>query len=350
MVLRELQEELLRQQASTEKARHAGETSTDGVVADHMALDEPKTTDEAAEEEEVERYGSKIIVIHPGSQNLRLGFASDALPKSIPNVIAKKSDKAEFEIQERWPKRMKLDKDGDVNMDDAGEDENVGPVENLPDVSFDPLLFSGEVLTRRQFEPQINAMSAELKTKMRSNKRRMLPNSKDLVLTFNRRAVPDEIKEHNDPYRVEWTEVKDHPKEYYVGQEALRIQDTSTPRYRLFWPIRYGWFNEEDYRYKKRLLEDIQVIIEEGIKSELKLEKKDLVNYRAVLVVPDLYERNYVIDMVDMLMKEVCFAEVCIIQVSAVRCGAPRLEWYRQDETRNRSPHRLVQASRRHAL
>jgi actin-related protein 8 len=144
----------------------------------------------------------------------------------------------------------------------------------------------------------------------------MLPNSKELVLSYNRRTVPETIKEHNDPYRVEWTEVsKDNPKEYYVGQEALRIPDTSTPRYKLLWPIRYGWLNEKDYTSKRRLLEDIQIIIEEGIKNELGLEKKELGNYRAVLVVPDLYERSYVTDMVEMLMKEIRFAEICIIQV-----------------------------------
>lgn len=160
-------------------------------------------------------------------------------------------------------------------------------------------------------------MSIELKQKMRSNKRRMLPNSKELVLSYNRRAMSETIKEHNDPYRVEWTEVsKDDPKEYYVGQEALRIPDASIPRYKLLWPIRYGWLNERDYASKRRLLEDIQIIIEEGLKNELGLDKKDLVNYRAVLVVPDLYERNYVTDMVELLMREIRFSEICIIQVS----------------------------------
>ena len=81
-------------------------------------------------------------------------------------------------------------------------------------------------------------------------------------------------------------------------------------------PIRYGWLNERDYTSKRRLLEDIQIIIEEGLKNELGLDKKDLVNYRAVLVVPDLYERNYVTDMVELLMREIRFSEICIIHVS----------------------------------
>lgn len=55
--------------------------------------------------------GTKTIVIHIGSQNLRIGLASDALPKTVPMVIAKKSQKSESEEGdgEPKPKRVKLD-------------------------------------------------------------------------------------------------------------------------------------------------------------------------------------------------------------------------------------------------
>lgn len=55
--------------------------------------------------------GSKVIVIHPGSQNLRIGLASDAFPKNIPMVIAKKWDISESEEKdgEPKPKRLKLE-------------------------------------------------------------------------------------------------------------------------------------------------------------------------------------------------------------------------------------------------
>ena len=54
--------------------------------------------------------GSKVVVIHPGSQNLRIGLASDALPKTVPMVIARKWKCCESEEDggERKPKRQKL--------------------------------------------------------------------------------------------------------------------------------------------------------------------------------------------------------------------------------------------------
>jgi actin-related protein 8 len=36
------------------------------------------------------RRGSNVVVIHPGSRNLRIGKACDVNPVTIPNVIARK--------------------------------------------------------------------------------------------------------------------------------------------------------------------------------------------------------------------------------------------------------------------
>jgi len=54
-------------------------------------------------------YGSKTIVVHVGSQNMRIGLATDALPKTVPMVIAKKSARSEADDSEPRPKRLKLD-------------------------------------------------------------------------------------------------------------------------------------------------------------------------------------------------------------------------------------------------
>ena len=170
-------------------------------------------------------------------------------------------------------------------------------------------------------------MCAELKIHMRSNKRRVLPNSKELIVNYNKRTPPETISEHNDPFRVEWTEIPPNPKEapgYFTGKEALRIPDKSIPRYKLFWPIRYGWYNESDYHEKKDLYDDIATIIEEAIKSQLNLRRKrDWVQYGCVFVVPDLYERHYVSQILEMLMRDLGFGRVCFIQESlAATCGA----------------------------
>lgn len=170
-------------------------------------------------------------------------------------------------------------------------------------------------------------MCADLKIHMRSNKRRVLPNSKELIVNYNKRTPPETISEHNDPFRVDWTEIPADPKEapgFLTGKEALRIPDKSTPRYKLFWPLRYGWYNESEYREKKDLYNDIATIIEEAIKTQLNLRRKrDWIQYGCVFVVPDLYERHYVSQTLEMLMRDLGFGKVCFIQESlAATCGA----------------------------
>jgi actin-related protein 8 len=296
--LRILQEErrnrLTNQAKEKDRARAQGAEDVDGDVT--MDLEDDAALDENGETTvDQETAGSKVIVIHPGSQNLRIGLASDALPKTVPMVIARRSKHNESEEGqgEPSPKRLKLD-DGTYPE---------------PEKQFD-----------QEFAAQYNKMCAELKIHMRANKRRVLPNSKELVVNYNSRMNPEHISEHNDPLRIDWTEVPKDPKqapEYYIGKEALRVPDDSTPRYKLFWPLQRGWYNEGEYNNKSFMFEDISIIIEEAIKTQLNLrKKKDWAQYGCVFVIPDLYDRQYVIQSLEMLLRDFGFGKVCFIQES----------------------------------
>ena len=155
---------------------------------------------------------------------------------------------------------------------------------------------------------------------MRANKRRVLPNSKELVINFNRRTPPEIISEHNDVDRIEWTDIPSDPKkapDYFTGHEALRIPEQSNPRYKLFWPIRYGSFNEKDYQDRNQVYHDISKIFEEAFRTQLGVTKpKDLANYNCVFIIPDLYERIYVTTMLDILIRDLGLGKVCLQQES----------------------------------
>lgn len=163
-------------------------------------------------------------------------------------------------------------------------------------------------------------MASDFKVYRRNNKRRVLPNSRELVVNWNTRNPPDTISEHNDPMRIEWTEIPPNPKdapEYFTGQAALRIPDNSNPRYRLFWPLRHGWMNEKDYQNKTLLYRDFFLIIEEAIKSQLGLpRKRDWAQYSCVFVVPDLYEKTVLAQTLHELLRDFGFQRVCFIQES----------------------------------
>ncbi|KAH6681550.1 hypothetical protein B0J14DRAFT_623453 [Halenospora varia] len=232
---------------------------------------------------------SKIIVIHPGSQNLRIGFASDALPKTIPMLLAYKYKDTESDEAEPLPKRLKVE---------------VGPEEQF-----------GE-----EFSKRFAKMSAELKVDMRANKRKVLPNSKELVVNFNRRTTPDTIPEHNDPLRIEWTDVtkddKSDVSSYFAGMEALRIPENSNPAYRIFHPLQHGVYNEKDYQTAAHLQDDFESIIEHALKKELGLGSGAWEQYSCVFVVPDLYDKRYVENFFDAVFKNFEFKQVAFMQES----------------------------------
>lgn len=291
LAVRTQQEEALKKRVKEHQDRdralaHGGRPNDDGDVD----MDD----DQDEEEEDELSSGTKTIVVHPGSQNLRIGLASDLLPKTVPMVIARRAQTSESEedFGEPMPKRRKL------------ED---GTIEPVPEKRF------GD-----EFASKFVAASNELKVRMRMNKRKVLPQSRDMVTSYNKRATYDTINEHNDTLHIDWTDVSDAP-EYVTGHAALRIPDQSKPRYKLSWPIQNGWINEKDYDSVQKLYNDIRIIIEDSVRTELKLDvrtRKDWAQYNCVIVIPDYYERTYVTSLLDLAIQELGVARVCFIQES----------------------------------
>jgi len=175
-------------------------------------------------------------------------------------------------------------------------------------------------LTSLQFAKEYNAMAQDYKISRRANKRRVLPNSRELVTKWNSTTPPETIPEHSDPMRIDWTELPATPKaapDYIVGAAALRIPEQSRPRYRLHWPIRHGWLNEKDYQNRSVLEGDFFLIIEQSIKTELEIpHKKDWTQYSCVFIVPDLYEKVMVGKVLEQLIRNFGFQRVCFLQES----------------------------------
>jgi actin-related protein 8 len=75
-------------------------------------------------------------------------------------------------------------------------------------------------------------------------------------------------------------------------------------------------FNEIEYLSRQELMGDIQLILEQAIKSEMGIDSIDFSNYSAVLVIPDLFEKSYVNEMTRLLFQDMGFNKVAFLQVS----------------------------------
>lgn len=247
------------------------------------ATDAIANEDEELVEEELR--GGKTIVIHPGSRNLRIGLASDAYPQSIPHVIARRFKNPAPLVNEEY---------ADLSKEDVYE-AKYGP--------------------ESPFQKSFDILNEELKNRMRLAKRRVVPNAHQLVCSYNKSVRPEVIPDHNDPYRVEWTDVEKSPP-YIIGSKALRIADTKTSKYRLCWPIRHGNLNTEDYKSRSAVMADIQTIWTDVIEREMGISKADFTKYSISLIIPDVYSERYVYEVVDLLLRVMGFKRVCVTQES----------------------------------
>ncbi|KAH7329360.1 actin-related protein, ARP8 class [Stachybotrys elegans] len=234
---------------------------------------------------------SRVIVIHPGSQNLRIGFASDALPKTIPATLATKFPHTESELYEALPRRQ---------MEAKTVEQEHG----------------------EEWSKKYQKMCNDLKIEMRANKRKVLPNSKELVQTFNRRTEAEVIQKHNDPLEIEWTDVNtlDDPDSLascFIGNDALRVPDDSDPKFKLWWPLRHGWWNEDDYTSQEHLYDDLETLLDKALRQELGLTtNSEWQQYSCVFVVPDLYDKKYLEQILRSCMTWFEFSRICFIQES----------------------------------
>ncbi len=236
---------------------------------------------------------TKIIVIHPGSQNLRIGFASDALPKSLPMALATKFSHTEEESNEALPRRK---------FEGRTPDEQYG----------------------EEWSKKYQKLSNDLKIDMRANKRKVLPNSKELVANYNRRHEPEVIPTHNDPLQMEWTDIagaeESQPKPTcLIGHQALRIPDDSDPKYKLWWPIQQGWLNEgdADYLTAEQMFNDFHTLLDRAFQQELGLtQRSQWKQYSCVFIIPDLYDKKYVEQALHACMINFEFHKVTFIQES----------------------------------
>lgn len=243
--------------------------------------------EDGIEESELgEEKDNKTIVLHIGSQNLRIGLASNKTPTTVPMVIARKM-RAPF-AQERC-----LLKD----ICHVNEDGNV---------AFDS-----------EFDSNLKLLDSELKSWLKAQKKRSVPNGTQLVKNYNKISKPETVPPDDDPEKPDWIhfEQDDHV-DVICGKEAFLLPLNEYPEYKLFYPIKSGVFNESDYASSQQLLADIYEIFKYSITSLLQIPVSQLSQYSVIFIVPDLYDRVYVEKILDILFFDLHFGKAAIVQES----------------------------------
>ncbi|XP_056454435.1 actin-related protein 8 isoform X1 [Gadus chalcogrammus] len=220
-----------------------------------------------------------VVVIHPGSRTLRIGRATDTLPASVPHVIARKHKQSgQPKHEDPW-----LLRDG-LNKPESNEQRQNG----------------------------LKMVEQAIWSKKMSTGLRRTPVSAEQARSYNRQVRPAVLDSSS---RLKWTNTGQQPQ-YLVGDEAVYVSPSDG--YDVHWPLVRGHLNVHPGPGGSltAVLADLEAIWGHVINKQLEIPLKDLKYYRCILLVPDIYNRQHIKEMVNMLLLNMGFSAIIVHQES----------------------------------
>ncbi|KAI9028022.1 hypothetical protein DFJ74DRAFT_516349 [Hyaloraphidium curvatum] len=275
----------------------------------------------------------RILVIHPGSRFIRIGKVDDALPLTLPHMLARKvgrvtalSDPSPAVFPEAEAAMLPLPEGENPDVPVAPHEQAKFrrdrealryPPSHLPHIHHARLK-----ATAPRMENDLRARARLLKTRLLTG---ATASPAVFGYNFEQPREGELVPEVNDRGRMEWTEVWRRPgmppggggglgkrrdmsggeaedcgREAYFGDEALWVPNFSypptrclpvgAPAYKLMHPIKYGMPNTEDYATREAWLDDMEEIW--GWSAEQAgVSREERWKWRVIIVVPDAWEK-----------------------------------------------------------
>ncbi|XP_075228327.1 actin-related protein 8 isoform X2 [Lycorma delicatula] len=214
-----------------------------------------------------------IIIIHPGSMYVRIGRASDLNPHTELHAIARK----------RLP----------------GGQSHCDPIL--------PLQVNRSAEVTQEMDECRLQISHTLQSCLQSDGQRRYATPPQQIAAFNRRSVPETIS----PSGGEWIKPEN---DFIVGDEIIQLNPAFD--FNIHFPIRRGELNVHNGigGSLTAVLEDLQSIWCWVIENKLNIPAKELRNYRAVLIIPDIFNRQYLKELTTLLLNKIGFGTCFLLQ------------------------------------
>jgi len=242
--------------------------------------DKPTTTEPVVEPIQ----GTTIVIIHPGSSTLHVGRATDHYPQSIPHVIARRLN----DNITQGDRKDGLFSRAGIQHEESAEKGSHG------------------LQAARVFLHSMRIGGGYRKPKT----------SPKEIIEYNKSSQPYEGDQDGT---VHFTDTS-HKPNYFIGEQALNIRRGDG--YTCCSPFAYGQLNVHNGVGGSitAIAEDIETLWGSAIENYLNIPIKDLSFYRAVLVIPDMFNREHVKLLIDIVLNRLNFS--CIIVAQESVCGA----------------------------
>lgn len=215
------------------------------------------------------------IILHPGSRYLRIGRPSDSVPHTILHAIARR-------------RRSGMPAYSDAFL--------------VPHVKLD-----GDAV--QELEECRLKVSHILQSSLMSDGSRRFATPPQQIAVYNKRIQPMQGDEAEMSPPWVFTD-----KDYVVGDEILSLHPSL--EYNIHFPLMRGDLNLHSSvgGSISAVLADLETIWGHCISTVLNVPLKDLKFYRAVLIIPDIYNRDHVKKLTNLLLNGLGFGGCFVLQ------------------------------------
>ncbi|KAL1191303.1 Actin-related protein 9 [Cardamine amara subsp. amara] len=259
----------------------------------------------------VSERGSNLVIINPGSANIRIGLATYETPFNIPNCIARHNTRTgnlnvvDQILNNEVTTSQKVDRERAYNtaasllkipfLDESSSSgfasRKMGRVDgfNKPSSTKKDSVFTWtNVYEDKHNSPTSSGTSAEKSKASSSGAASDVTDSKD-------------TGESNHKYR-----------KVIFGEEALTISPKEP--YAIHHPIRRGHFNVSPQYSAQQVIEDLIAILDWVLLEKLHIVHSERAKFSAVLIVPETFDSREIKEMLTIVLRDLRFSTAVVHQ------------------------------------
>lgn len=259
--------------------------------------------------------GSNIVVINPGSANIRVGLAQQDVPFNIPHCIAWRTAGAN-----QAPKRHVQDQTLNSQVTTAQHIEREKAYDIITSMLKIPFL--SEDVTSNSFPRKMGRVDGYPGTPRSNWMETSIPWTNVLEKKPDSTSAIDSLpnkSETSEPHSQEKGAANKEPdssecklRECIYGEEALRISPAEP--YCLRRPIRRGHFNISQHYSMQQVLEDMQAIWDWILIEKLHIPRTERYMFSAILVVPESFDNREIKEMLTIVFRDLHFSSAVVHQ------------------------------------
>lgn len=252
--------------------------------------------------------GSNLVVINPGSANVRIGLAQQDAPISVSHCIARRTSQV--------PKK---------NVQDQLLNSQVTTVQHMErERAYDiiasllKIRFLDEEVTNSQFSQKMGRVDA-FPPQTNNKKETVIPWTDVIEKHTSSSSEQGSSLRSEEPSEQKEGDVNEEPssiepkyREYICGEEALRI--SATEPYCLRRPIRRGHLNISLHYPTQQVIEDIHAIWEWVLIEKLHIPRSERHMYSVVLVLPETFDNREIKELLSIVLRDLCFNTAVVHQ------------------------------------